>query len=564
MTPELIKQRFSFLVGERSTAEERWDAIERFIAPYRGEFFKTNDSEQSVELDKNEIFDGTALQAAQTLASNLHGNLTSAYVKWFGLRFRGDELNDDPDAREWLEAVSDAIWLELQESNFSGEIAENYLDLTTFATTFTFEEPKVYDNSQEWDGITFAAMPLKECYFEEGPDGKISHFYRLLKYTPLQLAEKFGLANLPQEIQQEATGPTAVSRKEDVIFCVYPQKLGARRVLELKKKPPKRRPFQCKYVLSRDCTVLKENGYYEMPVFVTRWAKVCESKFGHGPSHVAIYDVQTLNKQEELTMQALSKTIDPPQKATERGVIGDVDLRPGGLTILRNIDDIKPMTTGTEWNVVGMERDNRRAMIREYYMISRLELKDSPAMTATEVERRWQQMQKLLGPTLGRLQGDLLGPIIETSFAMLWRAGRLPQMPASIANAMSNLDIEYTGPLPIAQKSDIALAIEREIGLATNLVEAWGPEALDPIDISKAVYEHARLTAVPAKILRSSAEIAKVKKDRQAKEAMAQKAAQAQQGATAMRDAGAGMKSLSEAGMLPEGSLEEMPTGGTA
>lgn len=564
MSPELIKQRFSFLQGERSTAEERWDAIQRYIAPYRGDFFKTNDSEQAVELDKSEVLDGTALQASQTLASNLHGNLTSAYVRWFATHFRGAELNDDPDVREWTEDASDAMWAELQESNFSGEIAENYLDLTTFATTFTFEEPNV-DEGNVWDGLTFAAMPLKECYFEEGADGRVSHFYRALKYTPLQLVEKFGLDKLPLDVQQEASGPTAVSRKEDVIFCIYPLKLGQRKQMQLTKKPPKKRPYQYKYVLSRDMTVLKEGGYYEMPVFVTRWGKVCESKWGHGPSHIAIYDVQTLNQQESLTLQALSKVIDPPQKATERGVVGDVDSRPGGITIVRSKDDLTPLTNGTEWNVLHIERDNRRAMIREYYMISRLELKDSPAMTATEVERRWQQMQKLLGPTLGRLQSDLLGPVIETTFAIMWRAGRLPPLPAALANAAGDLDIEYTGPLPIAQKSDVALAIEREIGLATNLVQAWGPSALDPIDIVKAVYEHARLTAVPAKILRTKAEIGKVQKDRAAKERQAQQAAMAQQGAATIKDAGAGIKSLTEAGVTPGGqSLEDMPTSGTA
>lgn len=563
MNSDLIRQRISYLIGERTNAEQRWDAIETYIAPYRGEFFRSAVQEQSVELDKSDIVDGTALQVSQNLAANLHGNLTSPYVQWFGLSFRSEELRDDPDARQWLEECGVQVWQTLNESNFSHEIAENYLDLVTFATTFMFEE--ALDGPDDWNGAVFNALPLKECFFEEGADGKISHFYRRLSWTPLQLVDKFG-DMVPEDIRQQAEGATAVTTKHEVIFCIWPR--HKRPVAA--KVPPKRRPWGYKYILRRDGTELsKEGGYYEMPVYVARWAKVSESKWGHGPSHVAIYDVQALNRQEMLTLDALEKVIDPPQKATERGVIGDVDLQPGGLTIVRSLDSIAPMTFGSEWNVVNMERNNRRDMIRDYYLASKLDMKDSPAMTATEVERRWQQMQKVLGPTLGRLQMDLLAPAIETTFKLLSRAGKLPQPPAAVTEAgAENLDIEYTGPLPVAQKADIAAAIERELGLASNLAKTYGPAVLDAIDATKAIQEHAKLTAVPAKLLRTKREIEKLVKDREAQQAQQAKLAQTEQAARAVKDAGAGAASMAQAGQaqgegaLPPPEAIEPPQGG--
>jgi hypothetical protein len=545
MDNDLIRQRFGFLKGERTTPEERWDAIEQYIAPYRGEFFRTASGEQGVELDKSQVVDGTALQASQNLAANLHGNLTSPYVQWFGLSFRSEALRDDPDSREWLEECGVQVWQTLNESNFSHEIAENYLDLVTFATTFMFEE--ALGGGEEWQGAVFSALPLKECFFEEDASGRISHFYRLLSWTPLQLLDKFGDA-LPDDLKELARGPAAVQTRHEVIFCVFPRhRKPVTGVL-----PPRRRPFGYKYVLRRDGALLgKEGGYYEMPVFVARWAKVSDSKWGHGPSHVAIYDVQALNRQEALTLDALEKVIDPPQKATERGVIGDVDLQPGGLTIVRSLDSIAPMTFGSEWNVVNMERNNRRDMIREYYMVSKLDMKDSPAMTATEVERRWQQMQKVLGPTLGRLQMDLLEPAIQTTFNLLRRANRLPPPPAAIMEAgAENLDIEYTGPLPVAQKADIAAAIERELGLASNLAQTYGPAVLDAIDATKALQEHAKLTAVPAKLLRTKREIEKLVQQREQQQAEQAKLAQAEQAARAVKDAGAGAASMAQAGQM--------------
>ena len=555
MDSQTLMQRFGFLVTERSTAEERWDTIRAYIAPYRGEFFAVVDSENAVDLESGEIFDGTALQSAQVLASNLHGNLTSAYVQWFALSFRDSKLNDDPDAREWLEECGEAVWRALNESNFSHEIAENYLDLTTFASTFIFAEA-----GEEPGEIIFQALPLKQCYFEEGPSGGISHFYRWLRWTPLQLLEKFGEGSLPPDIADKAKGAQASATKEDVIFCIYPRK-GKKRPAG-RRLPPARRAWGAKYMLKRSNEMLgKEIGYYEMPVFVSHWAKVSESKWGHGPSHVAIYDVQALNRQEMLTLNALEKVIDPPQKATERGIIGDLDLRASGLTIVRSMDELKPMTFGTEWNVVDMQRDNRRAMIREYYMISRLDLKESPAMTATEVERRWQQMQKLLGPTLGRIQTGLLAPVIETVFMILMRAGRLPEPPGAVMQG-AELDIEYTGPLPVAQKADVAAAIERELGLAANLAATYGPEVLDAVDATKALQEHARITAVPAKILRSDLEIRKLRKDREAAAAEAKQMEQLSQGAAAAKDlAGAAAAMPADTGSSGQeaGNVIQMP-----
>ena len=111
----------------------------------------------------------------------------------------------------------------------------------------------------------------------------------------------------------------------------------------------------------------------------------------------------------------------------------------------------------------------------------------------------------------------------------------------------AKLDLEFTGPLPVAQKADVAAAIERELGLASNLAETYGPDVLDAIDATKALQEHARLTAVPAKILRTETEIKKKRKEREAQQAQAAQMQQAEQGAGAMKDMGAGMKSMAEA-----------------
>lgn len=536
-----IKQRVERLESERKTQENLWSDIETYICPYRGSFMQQNVTEGSVKIDRPEIYDGTALQAQQNLAANLHGNLTSPFFRWFNLKFRKGELNDDSEARTWLDGVADAMWQALLESDFALEIAEIYMDLTSYGTASMIEE---YNN----DKLDFTAVPLKECYFEEGHSGQPMIFYRILNWTYLQILDKFGAAGVPEFVKTKAESTQGSAERARVFFCVYPRVANPKPVFT--KLPPKRRPWGFKYVLEQDSTLLgKEGGYHEMPASIVRWNKISESRWGHGPSHIAVYDAKTLNRQEELMLQYLAKAIDPPMKTTERGLIGDLDQTPGGLTVVKNMDDLKPLAEGQDSRIVLEERENRRNMIREYFFASRLDLKESPAMTATEVERRWQQMQKLLGPTLGRLQAELLDPIIKVTFSVLYRAGRLPDMPESLKAQNANLDIEYVGPIPMAQKKGLSDAIENEMAFAAATSEAWGPEVLDAIDAAKAVREHAFYSGVPAKVIRSEAEMAKRRKDREDKQAEVEGAAKAQAGATVTKDMGAAMNSMAQAGM---------------
>jgi len=85
-----IKQRYDALWGIRKTVEQDWDLIEKFITPLRGgKFFQDQSSEHEIDWRRGrDVFDSTAILAANTLASSIHGALTSPSNRWFTLRFR--------------------------------------------------------------------------------------------------------------------------------------------------------------------------------------------------------------------------------------------------------------------------------------------------------------------------------------------------------------------------------------------------------------------------------------------------------------------------------------------
>ena len=107
-----IKARYDALWSIRKTPESVWDKIEKYIAPLRGgKFFQDQTSEHEIDWRRGrDVFDSTAILAANTLASSVHGALTNPSSRWFNLRFRDDDLNLEDAAIEWLQACTEEIF----------------------------------------------------------------------------------------------------------------------------------------------------------------------------------------------------------------------------------------------------------------------------------------------------------------------------------------------------------------------------------------------------------------------------------------------------------------------
>ena len=551
MKPDEIKRRHGILKSQRQTVNETWDAIERYIAPYRGRFFKDERSEQSIEWRKPFVYDSTAVMAAQSLAAHLHTALTSPAIRWFNLRFRGTELNDSKEAKEWLENCAEIMYQSLQDSNFTVEAGETYQDLVDFGTSVIVEEAENADLTV-WEGINFSSVPIKECYFEQDHKGGIYNFYRELEWTPIQIQTKFGKENVPEDVRNKAD--RAVEEKEIVIFCIF-RRDDKKDSDTSQLLAPTEMPYGYRWIYQRDGSPLgEEGGYYEMPAYVPRWRKTSSSMWGNSPAMIALSDVMTLNRLIELMIQSMEKTIDPATIVTERALITDLDLNPGGLTVVRSLDEIDTFESKARFDVAYQEIERYRDQIREYFMLDQLMLppmEGTPA-TATEIQARVAQLERLIGPTLGRLQKDFLDPCISRTFNILFRGDQFPQMPDIVAQYATELDVEYVGPMALAQKQDQVGAVERWVGSLMGMAEA-NPEVLDIPDWDEVGKGTGIMMGVPAKFMRGEKELDELRQERQAQQEAMQKAQMMQEQGAGMQAVGQGAQAMGDSPMDTEG-----------
>ena len=303
----------------------------------------------------------------------------------------------------------------------------------------------------------------------------------------------------------------------------------------LRPAQPEDRAYGYKYVFYDTCeTIGKEGGYYEQPAFIARWRKTNDSKWGNSPAMKAMATIKTTNDIVRMTLTQLGKVINPATLVTERGLVGDLDLEESGMTVVRSLDDVREYESKARFDVGGLQLALLQDSIRQGFFIDQLALKDSPAMTATEVQVRWQLMQRLLGPTMGRLESNVFSPLLHRAFNILARAGKYPEPPQAVLDADAEYEVEYIGPLPKAQRAQEVVAIEGYLADLGGIADLQDRQAnavdsvVDTIDADKMSRTFAEMRGVPMDTLANEVDIKRKRREKRDAIQAAQEAQQAQ------------------------------------
>jgi len=416
-----------------------------------------------------------------------------------------------------LEDSINRIYKALEESNFNSEINEVYLDLCCFGTAAMLIEPATQD-----DKFNFRTIHLSEIAIAEDVDGRIDTVYRKLKFSARQATQLWPDVDLGDAIKHAMENKP--DKEFEFVHAVYPR-TGIPETGELTK--PELRPWASCWVAVKDQRMIEEGGYYENPWMVPRWSKLSGDVYGFSPAMMARADIRTLNAAKLFEMRAWEKSIDPPTLANYNGIIGDLRLDPGGLTYVRDINGIRPFENGAQWQVSQIKSNEIVTNIRRAFFNDQLQLHEGPNMTATEVRARMELMQQILGPVVGRLQGELLNPLVQRIFMIMFRNGQFMDPPMELVEGGNKLDVEYVSPLARAQRMEEVFAVERWFTQLMQMGQA-DPTVMDVIDFRTVGRMLAKRLGVPADAMKSEEEMERMQMERE-QAAQAEQAAMAQQ-----------------------------------
>ena len=528
-TAQQILDRTGSLTTQRQTWESHWQEIADYMLPRKADITKNRSKgDKRTEL----IFDGTATHSLELLAASLHGMLTSTVSPWFSLKFRDNELAENNEAVAWLEESSKYLNQAFNRSNFQQEIFELYHDLIAFGTAAIF----ITDDNE--NDLRFKTIHISEILITENDKGVVDSLTRKFKMKAKNIPLAFPKAQLTPEL-------TALIKKDphadvNIIHSVYPNDASLGYANE------KDAPYKSCYIHQESGAMLSEKGFKEFPYAVPRYLKSSNEIYGRSPAMNALPDVKMLNVMSKTSIKAAQKQIDPPLMVPDDGFLLPIRTVPGGLNYYRagTRDRIEPLNTSAN-NPIGTQmEEQRRKAIRENFFVDQLMTAQGTTMTATEVIQRNEEKMRILGPVLGRLQSELLQPLINRCFNILLRNKKLPQVPEELNNA--NIEIEYVSPLAKAQKTGELQALMRGIEIFGSLQNV--SPVFDYLNVDNIVAHVKDILGFPTKLLKSKAEVQQIQmqKQQQAQEQMQMQ--QMQQAAQAAGAAAPAAKYLAESG----------------
>ena len=483
--PELeakdILRRHANARERRAHWEEHWRECYAYALPQR-ESAVSISTPGAKRTDK--LFDGTAPDAVEQLAASLLSQLTPPWARWFGLS-EGSELTDEE--REYvapaLEQASNVLQAHFDKSNFAVEMHQCFLDLVTVGTAcLMFEEAPFGETS----AFRFLAVPLSQVVFEESADGALATTFRRSEMRPDEIAKRFPKADLPENLQKRGRDDPAF--RVPVIEAIVPEEGG----------------FAYRAVAESGTGVvdgaktLAEGRFQRTPFINFRWLKAPGEIYGRSPVMKALPDIKTANKVVELVLKNASIAVTGIWQADDDGVLNPASIKLVPGTIIPKAvgsAGLSPLQAPGRFDISQIVLDDLRRQIRKALLVDKLGQPDQPRMTATEVLERAAEMARLLGATYGRLQAELLTPLIERAVAILARRGAIPEIQVD----GRTVELEYKSPLARQQaREDAQNAI-----LWLETLKALGPVGTATVDVPAAVEWLAKAFGVPRSLIKT-------------------------------------------------------------
>ncbi|GHU01103.1 hypothetical protein FACS1894186_3180 [Alphaproteobacteria bacterium] len=432
-----------------------------------------------------QIFDATAADAADQLAASMLAELTPPWARWFGF-VPGPEAEGDDAAglAKELERAAVVMQMHFDRSNFAVEVHQCYLDLVVAGSNIRHAVPAPVG---EPSAFRFTAVPLAELALREGASGRLDTVMRVWSATAEALSARFPDACdcVPGLARLFLRDPDATA---EIAEQVAPDGQGGYEYL----------------AFVRDGGwLLRRARLAASPFICFRWLKAPGEAYGRSPVMKALPDIKTANKIVELVLKNATIACTGIWQAEDDGVLNPANIRlvPGAI-IPKAVGSrgLTPLEAPGKFDVSELMLKDLRARIGHALLADRLGQVDSPALTATEVLERSAAMARILGATYGRLQSELLTPLVVRGLEILAARGEVP----SFSLDGRRVALQYRSPLARQQSQADAGAAMRWL----QAVASMGPEAQMTVDFAAAARWLAQSLCVPLEMVLTAGQTA--------------------------------------------------------
>jgi hypothetical protein len=449
-----------------------------------------------------DLFDSSPVRACRDLANARAAMLRPSSQKWFKATLIDRELAETSAVSRHLDRLNDrarAVLYDYQ-SAFVNVMKIVDKDLVTFGNAVHSCEP-----GRNEDGLLnpiFCSWHLRDCvWLDDYHKVKPDYLARRFKCSARHIRTQFKNATLHPEIT------AALEDDPDKEFRLCHTVMLADEY-DFYKKDGGTGKWASVYYDSEHRTILRERLSPRFPYCVSRWERLTGSQYAISPAALTeLSDARGMQVLARVLLEAGEKALDPPVKATQGAVLGEVNNYGGGVTWVKAdydeklgpaIELLAPRTnppSGVEmWQMVSQA-------MRDGWYLSQLRLPQTHEKTAYEASLLYEEFVRANSPLFEQWESDT-AMMLDQAFNVMIDAGSFgdPRDPEQWPQELRGRQIsfEFNNALKDAIEKAKVPQATTILGLVAGGRQA-DPEMENPIDVEQMVADGARGTGGPAR-----------------------------------------------------------------
>ncbi|MCP5006524.1 MAG: hypothetical protein GY941_21680 [Planctomycetes bacterium] len=386
------------------------------------------------------LFDTTAVEEVENMTSGIATNLFPAGQRFF--RYDAPPgLQDDQEVSDYNYYLTEQLHEHVFNSNYVAQTSNTIQYWLCFGTGANYSDWTVQD------GLNYRDYAIGTYQCAENSKGIIDTIVLTCKMTARQIQQDFG-TDLGDSVRQ-ALGPESSRSNEEfpIIHIVRPRK---DRNPDL--DDALNMPYESVFINERDQHVLQEGGFEEFPFAIPRYTVLYREVYGRGRGTMLLPQVRILNRLAKDYLEMSNKWVNPPKQVLDT-FEGQVDVSPGALNYVTQIDSVRPIDMGSNgmYPITKDILEYFRNNIKEGFYhnaFSPITPLSGDRRNTTEIIERLKEGMKQLAKPLGRLFIELLTPQLTRSAMLLIRNRVIEQPPDVLQGRVMNL--RFINPLALA------------------------------------------------------------------------------------------------------------------
>lgn len=506
----------------RKSERGNWDSLWQDVGDY-GVPNKNNVFQSSIGGEKKgvELFVDAQTSYNRELANAFYTLMFNPVVKWFELMMGIAEVDDDIESKRWMQSSENKMTRRINESNFPTEIHSVLEDLPSFGTSVLF---MLKDKEKL---VRFIANQIYECAIEEDGYGKVNALFKCLKWELFQIVDEFGMEWMDEDMKEEYKScmESGKVKKFDIIQCIVPWRE------EYGPRPSDTMKYVSIFILEKKKIEIATEFFQDFPAAVPRFVKLSDEPYGRSPMIDKMPSIKTANSMMKVVLQGGQLAMAPPLQMEDNSLVRPLKWKPFGANYRRpGSAEIKPIAVGANPGI-GIEiLEYLLANIKEAFFINQLRLPELDRATAAEVMQRRDEQFRSFGSIFGRINNELLLPVLRFTFQQMWDAGEFDPLPEKLKKHINKgINIRYVSMIARAQVSLKAEALNRALQASATMIQAQ-PQTLDILNGEKILKQNLSDFGADFQFLNTDAEVKQLRENR------AQQAAQEQEQEAALKD----------------------------